>query len=536
MSHPFLALEGVSHQLADGRILFEDLHERFDARPTALVGRNGVGKSVLAGILAGTIAPTRGRCLRSGRVHFLPQQAGPAPGATVAGLAGVHEPLAALRRIEAGSSDPEDFALVGERWDLRARLEAALHAQGLQGLDPDTPATRLSGGEAMRVALAGAWLSDADFLVLDEPGNHLDRGARLRLLQQLRQWPRGLLVVSHDRALLREMARVVELVPTGLRSHGGGFAEYLEQRKLADDAARRELEHARAARARQRREAALQLEREQRRQARGERRRSEANQAAILLDRQQQRSERSAARRALVRGQLAAQADQRVREAAARITDAAPVAMSAPLPAAAAQRRVAVLDAVLPPYPPGMAPLSLVILGTQRIGVVGDNGSGKSTLLRILAGKVAPAQGQCRVHGSVALLDQDLAALPARATALQALRQAAPGVGEGVLRTRLALLGLDAARIATPAAALSGGERLKAALACVLYAAHPPQLLLLDEPDNHLDLASKEALEQVLREYPGALAVVSHDEDFLGRLGLDTRLEAGAGAWEARPW
>jgi len=99
------------------------------------------------------------------------------------------------------------------------------------------------------------------------------------------------------------------------------------------------------------------------------------------------------------------------------------------------------------------------------------------------------------------------------------------------LRTRLVLMGLDAARIATPAASPSGGERLKAALACVLDGAGPPQLLLLDEPDNHLDLASKEALEEVLRGYPGALVVVSHEDAFLDWLGLDTRLQAGPEGW-----
>ena len=182
MSHPFLALEGVTQVLADGRILFSDLDERFDLRPTALVGRNGVGKSMLARILAGHLAPTAGRCVRSGQVYFLPQQIAPAAGDRVGDLAGVGAELAALARIEAGSCDPLDFDRVGERWNLRTELHEALREQGLPALAPDTPATRLSGGEAMRVALAGAWLSSADFLVLDEPGNHLDLGARRRLL------------------------------------------------------------------------------------------------------------------------------------------------------------------------------------------------------------------------------------------------------------------------------------------------------------------------------------------------------------------
>lgn len=537
MPHPSLALEGVSHHLADGRVLFSDLHERFDQRPTALVGRNGVGKSVLAGILAGAMAPSGGRCVREGRVHFLPQQVVPNASDTVADLARLAPALAALSRIEAGSCDPADFEQVGERWNLRGELDEALAAQGLHGLEPATPAHRLSGGELMRVALAGAWLSDADFLILDEPGNHLDRGARGRLLGQLHAWRRGLLVVSHDRMLLRAMSRVVELTPGGLRSHGGGFDEYLESRDRDEAAAQRDLAHARAERARMRRQVAAQLEREQRRQSRDRRERRDANQATILLDYQQQRSEYSAGRRALERQQSTDEADRRVREAALRVGDESAVAMFAPLPAAAAQRRVAELDAIVLPYAPAATRcLSLAIQGTQRIGVIGDNGTGKSTLLRVLAGQVDALAGERRMHVPLALLDQALAGLPAQATALACLRQVAPDIDEATLRTRLAQIGLDAARIAVPTAVLSGGERLKAALACALYAQEPAQLLLLDEPDNHLDLASKEALERMLGDYPGALVVVSHDDAFLDRLALDWRLHAGESGWTLSPW
>ncbi len=537
MTQPSLTLEGVTQILPDGRVLFSDLHARFDLRHTALVGRNGVGKSVLARVLAGRLRPTAGRCMRDGHVHYLPQQIVPAADATVAGLAGVAAPLAALARIEAGSCAVADFECIGERWALREELDAALRAQGLPAFAPETPATQLSGGQAMRVALAGAWLSDAAFLILDEPGNHLDLPARRRLLAQLREWPRGLLLVSHDRQLLRAMERIVELTPAGLHCHGDGYDAWLEHRERHAAAAVRALERARATRDRERRAQAVQHEREQRRQARGRRAGSEANQAPILLGRQQQRSEQSAGRRGLLRERAADVAQQRVRASAARVAEDDAVAMFAPLPAAAAQRCVAELEAVCLPYVPAtVPPLSLRIGGTQRIGVVGGNGLGKSTLLRVLAGQLAPVAGRCRTQGVVALLDQRLSALDPQGTALDQLLAAAPGIDVAGLRTRLALIGLDAARIGVPVAALSGGERLKAVLACVLYAEPPPRLLLLDEPDNHLDLAAREALERMLAGYPGALAVVSHDADFLDRLRLDTRLEVEAAGWVATPW
>ena len=242
MTHPYLALEGVSYVLADGRALFSELTDTFDHRRTGLVGRNGVGKSVLARLLAGELSPSAGRCVRGGKVHYLSQQISSDGAATVAQLAGVQPVLRALARIESGGSDPSDFDLVGDDWDIRQRLQAELERQGLPALPPETGAATLSGGEAMRVALAGAWLAQADFLILDEPSNHLDRAGRQALVEQLLRWPKGLLVISHDRQLLAHMERIVELSPQGLRSYGGGYDFYADCRARERDNAAQTLE------------------------------------------------------------------------------------------------------------------------------------------------------------------------------------------------------------------------------------------------------------------------------------------------------
>ena len=224
MAHPHLTLDGVSYILPDGRPLFSQLDFIFHAQRTGLVGRNGVGKTVLARLLAGQLQASAGRCLRSGPVHYLAQQVAASPQTTAAGLAGLQAPLDALARIEAGSVEARDFELLAERWDLRQRLESEWRRSGLEHVRVDTPAQTLSGGEASRVALSGAMLSGADFLILDEPSNHLDRPQRLALIEQLRRWPRGLLLISHDRQLLAEMDNIVELSPQGLASYGGAYA------------------------------------------------------------------------------------------------------------------------------------------------------------------------------------------------------------------------------------------------------------------------------------------------------------------------
>ncbi|TFW20617.1 ABC-F family ATP-binding cassette domain-containing protein [Duganella callida] len=530
MTNTLLTLEGVSYALADGRILFHDLNEVFDQRRTGLVGRNGAGKSVLARVMAGELAPSSGRCVRNGAVHYLAQQIAQDAHATVAALAGVGPALEAWQRIAQGSADPADFDAVGERWDLRERLQSQLEQHGLAHLRPETPASSLSGGEAMRVSLIAAWLSEAAYLILDEPSNHLDRANREALLAQLRRWPGGLLVISHDRELLEQMERIVELSPLGLRGYGGGYALYAECQRAEREGAQRQLEQRKLERRREAQSMREQQERQERRAAKGTAEGREANQAKILLGGQKNRAQGTAGKLRQQHAEQRALLSQRVQEAARQVVPDAVIAMHAPGGQQAARQRLAVLEEVVLPYTTA-AGISLTITGQQRIGVTGPNGCGKSTLLKVLAGQLAPRSGRCEVRARVALLDQQLAGLAPQRSAIEHLLEVNRGAGEAALRTCLAQMGLDAQLAAAPTATLSGGERLKVALACALYAHPPAQLLLLDEPNNHLDLSALEALEAMLRQYQGALMVVSHDPVLLGSLALTHRLQATESGW-----
>ncbi len=536
MTTTHLTLTGVSYVLSDGRTLFTDLHEQFDARPTGLVGRNGVGKTVLAQILAGLLQPTAGECQRSNSVHYLAQQVAQPKGASVADLAGIQPTLDALARIEAGSTAIEDFEAVGERWDLPQRFRHELERGSLGYLVATTPASTLSGGEAMRVALMGAMLSNADFLILDEPSNHLDRPNRQALIEQLQRWPRGLIVISHDRQLLETMARIVELSPSGLHSYGGNYTFYAEAKAHEQQNAIDQLNKHKLERQRQERAMRKQRERQEKRQSRGNRQGKEANQAKILLDRQKERSEISSG--ALSQQQAASrdQLNQRVREAAKQVEDEAHITLHEIPVNQVAKRCLAELEKVELPFVMGATRhISLLLRGQQRIGVVGPNGWGKSTLLRVLAGQIEPLSGTCKVAPEKAYLDQRLESLEPDKTVLEQLQLANRSTTEGELRMLLAQLGLDAQKITTPSGLLSGGERLKGALACILYADSPPKLLLLDEPNNHLDLPSAQALETLLRSYQGALVVVSHDDAFLENLALTDRLIATEQGWHLEP-
>lgn len=516
----FLQLDRLSHALPDGRVLFSDLQLSFAPQRIGLVGDNGVGKSVLARLLAGHSQPSSGAVRCDGAVHYVAQELDPQRYPSVAALAGMAELLAALARIAAGSIDEADYSLVGERWDAHARLRQALDALDLCHVDADTRSASLSGGERQRIALQGAWMSQADWLVLDEPSNHLDAQQRARLVAQIARWPGGLLLISHDRALLQHVDAIAELSPQGLRSYGGNYQLYAQQRALEQAGYAAALQAEKAGARREQREAQQQAERQQRRIGRGERESREGNQSKLLLDAKKEKSQDSQGK-LRVRAQEAQQArQQRVMDASARCAPEAERLLLAPESRVPNGKLLLELRDVVLPHGQAQA-INLVLSGPRRLAVTGDNGSGKSTLLRVIAGQLAPAEGALRRHAQVAWLDQHAGQLEGEWSAVQRLQARNSTLAEGALRTRLALLGIAGERATMPSRLLSGGERMKVALAAELYAQAPPQLLLLDEPDNHLDLASLQALVQMLLQYQGALLVVSHDRAFLDGLMLD---------------
>lgn len=527
---PSFILHQVTCQFPTGDTLFGPLNLTLEPSLCALVGRNGSGKTRLLRLLAGLDVPASGHIERFGSHAWVAQQHLISPQTTLAELLGYDAIFAARKRIDSGDYQPDDLELLDGHWDVAERLsEAFINAQ-LPPFDPDKPAGELSGGERIRALLCGAFTAEADFMLLDEPTNHLDRQGRAWFYDQLHRFQGGVLVASHDRELLEQVPRILELSASGLRSYGGNYADYQTQRDAEQQAARAALEHAATERKRTRVRMQKEHDDSQRRSAKTLRTVDTLNIASFervkykgaakerIGSWKKQHSEQNEALNAAV---------NKARE---RVEEDNPVMFTLPGSQIPEGKQVLVLEDLVLPHVP-VPPLNLRMDGPMRVALKGPNGCGKSTLLKTLLGEIAPRSGTCRVSASCAYLDQHLSRLDLSQSVMTHLNLSHTPLDEGALRTRLAQLQLGADKVTLPLAELSGGERLKAALACVLWRAEATQLLLLDEPTNHLDLASVQAIEAALAGFPGALLVVSHDEAFLRGLTLTHEW-----VWEETGW
>ncbi|GHC69367.1 ABC-F family ATP-binding cassette domain-containing protein [Limoniibacter endophyticus] len=517
-----ITLSRLTWSTPDGTALFSDLDLSFGLERVGIVGRNGTGKTTLLRLIRGDLSPASGTVSRSGSIGLMRQDIGQNPAETVADLFEARDALALLARAEAGQATVEELAEAD--WALPARLDTALARLGLAPL-PETCLCSLSGGQRARMGLAALTFSGPDFLLLDEPTNNLDREGRKAVVELIRNWRGGAIIVSHDRELLDEMDAIVELTSLGVSRYSGNYTTYRERKAQELTAARENLAQAEkmtnavAARAQ---EAA---ERKARKDNAGRRSRTKGDQPKILMDFAKGRSENTSGANARLRDARRTEAQFVLDTARQKIEILEPLHMQIASTGLSAEKRVLRLDRITGGYDlasPVIRDFSLVLTGPKRVALNGPNGSGKSTLLALIAGRLTPVCGQVECFVPLAFLDQHVALLDPALSLHDNFRALDPSADENQCRAALARFRFRADDAMRVAGSLSGGERLRAGLACTLGQKKPPQLLILDEPTNHLDLDALEALESALTSYDGALLVVSHDQAFLDTLRLDT--------------
>ncbi|MFI8418943.1 ABC-F family ATP-binding cassette domain-containing protein [Streptomyces sp. NPDC085479] len=524
----------LSFSWPDDTPVFQDLSFSLTGGRTGLVAPNGSGKSTLLKLIAGELRPTSGTVTVGGTLGYLPQSLPLTAGLTVADVLGVAEVIRALDAVESGDVSEEHFTTIGDDWDIEERTRDRLDRLGLGGLALDRTLGTLSGGQIVSLGLAAQLLKRPDVLLLDEPTNNLDREARHKLYDTLDDYDGLLLVVAHDRALLDRMDAIAELGGSRLRLYGGDFTAYEEAVRGEQEVAEKNVRNAEQELKREKRELQQARERAERRASNAARNLKNAGLPRIFAGTMKRGAQESAGRAGQTHASRVGDAQARLDEAGRALRDEQRLVLDLPDTRVPAGRNLFLGEGMRVRYDGrdvfAEGGVDLSVRGPERIALTGPNGSGKTTLMRLVTGELAPDDGLVkRGDGRIATLSQRLDLLDPDRTVAENFAAFAPERPEAERMNLLARFLFRGAGAHLPVGALSGGELLRATLACVLCADPAPQLLLLDEPTNNLDLVSVGQLESALDAYRGAFMVVSHDERFLAAIGVNRwlRLEDG---------
>ncbi|MGF6848784.1 ATPase subunit of ABC transporter with duplicated ATPase domains [Chitinophaga sp. W3I9] len=545
-----ISAQQLSYQLPSGQYLFQDvsftLHKGYRA---AIAGPNGAGKSTLLKIIAGQETASSGTVRTAAPCYYVPQHFGHFNTLTVAQAAGTAQKVQALELILQGDTSPHLYDILGDDWDIAARSETAFEKWGLRALQPDQPLSTLSGGEKTRLFLAGIDIFEPSIVLLDEPTNHLDYHAREQLYEWMAATSCTLLMVSHDRQLLRLCEPIWELQSNGIKTYGGNYDFYAAQKTLEADALQQRVAHQEKTLKEAKKQRQEAIERKQHADAQARKHTKSAGLPKILLNARKNNAEVSTSKLKQVHTEKVEELRAGWQELSAMtqlqrmmkgyfeqstlhtgkvLVQANDINFGWP----AAQPEPAAPDP--PPSnepaksssPENMlwkTPLTFTIRSGQRLAITGPNGSGKSTLLQLILGRLSPSTGELYTADTRSLLlDQDYTLIDRSKTVLQqALSYNSNLLEVSMVKTVLVnfLFGPDTWD--KSCAVLSGGEMLRLALCSMTLQDKAPDMILLDEPTNNLDLQNIKILTQIFGEYKGTLLVISHDPDFIAEVGVD---------------
>lgn len=520
---PTLQAHNISHRFDNGETLFKGVSCSLQTKITGLVGRNGAGKSIFISILNGQLKPSSGAISSTGKIATFDQLPTELQlsDLKISDFLKVSETLEALQKIAGGDCDPKWFDAVGDNWDIKNQLLEELASLGLP-LDLDLKCNRLSGGELSRLRLWSLFNQTPDILILDEPTNHLDTKGRKWLIEQIDSFEGKVLLVSHDRDLLRNTRQIWELSSLGLTQYGGNYDFFVEQKKNQVTSIEKQLKTISKQQMHLEQQTQRNKEKADKRNSQGNKVRARGGQPKILLNGKRSSAESSAQHRSKNENHrqimLTKHRQQLLEKHEVLKTQKLHITGSKQ----SAKTLLRIIEGELP-FGNSIS-INITVTNSSKLHLIGDNGSGKSTLLKVLKRELALRSGELRANGPVFYLDQHFSMLQNELNLLDNLTQMSAGIQETDARTLLSGIGFKRDSVYRKAKTLSGGEKMKLALLIVSH--HPEQpLLLLDEPDNHLDLDSKQLLSTTLNQYLGAFILVTHDAEFASDAGVSEVLE-----------
>lgn len=522
-----LSIQQLAYAHPNKDVLFSNIQLTIGTnQKLALIGNNGAGKSTLMRIMAGVLAPAEGSVVTSSKPYYVPQLFGQFNQLSVAAALQVDKKLHALQEILAGNVTEQNLNILDDDWIIEERTREALAAWGLSDLSLDQHLATLSGGQKTKLFLAGITIHQPEIILLDEPSNHLDLQARQQLYQLIKHTQATIVVVSHDRTLLNQLDTVLELSKHGIAQYGGNYEFYLEQKQLEADALVQDVKSKEKALRKAKEVEREAMARQQRLDARGKKKQEKAGLPTISMNTFRNNAEKSTARMKAVHEEKTGGISEELHLLRKELPDKDKMKIGFDNSSLYKGKILITAKEINWQYgtqPLWNSPLSFQMVSGERIALAGSNGSGKTTLIKLMLGQLEPNTGAIsRAMNKTLYVDQDYSLINDK---LRVFEQAAQfndtGLQEHEIKIRLTRFLFTQEYWDKPCHTLSGGEKMRLMLCCLTISGQSPDLMVLDEPTNNLDIQNIAILTTAINEYQGSLLVVSHDAYFLEEIGIE---------------
>lgn len=521
-----LTLHNISYTHNNGDVLFNNISFTVHThQKIALIGHNGVGKSTLLKIIAGELQLSDGQLTIGSEPYYVPQIFGQFNSLTIAEALQIKEKITALKEILEGHVTEENLIVLNDDWTIEERCKSALEYWQLTDLDLTQKMETLSGGQKTKVFLAGISIHEPEFVLLDEPSNHLDSAARQLLYDFIAATSSSLLIVSHDRKLLHLLETVCELSKRGITMYGGNYDFYTEQKLLENNALNQDLQSKEKALRKAKEKERDTLERQQKLDARGKKKQEKSGVARIMMNTLRNNAENSSSKIKSVHVEKIDGISKELRELRSALPDIDQMKFGLDASALHKGKILLKASAVNFKYRDQFLwkeNLDIEITSGERIALKGSNGSGKTTLIKMLLGELESKTGT--VYSAVdksVYIDQDYSLINNKLKVYELAEEFnTSGLEEHEVKMRLNRFLFSKDYWDKTCLDLSGGEKMRLMLCCLTISNEAPDIIVLDEPTNNLDIQNIEILTKAINAYKGTLIVISHDESFTEQIGI----------------
>ena len=536
-----ISIQQISYIHPDKEVLFSDLNFAISkGQKLGLVGNNGCGKSTLLQIIAGQLSPSSGVIVRPDDLYYIPQHFGQYDSLTIAQALQIERKQQALHAILAGDVSNENFTILNDDWNIEERSIAALDLWGLGQFTLSYPMNLLSGGEKTRVFLAGMDIHHPSVILMDEPTNHLDSSGRQRLYDWVEKYRSTLLVVSHDRTLLNLLPEICELEKHQINYYGGNYEFYKEQKTLMQEALQQRIEEKEKALRIARKVARETAERRDKQNVRGEKSNIRKGVPRIVLNALQGKSEKSTSKLTGVHQEKAEKLTNERNQLRDSLSPTAALKTDFNSSSLHTGKILVTAKEINFSYHSNsinndiqensiskqqlwQAPVSFQLKSGDRLRIEGANGSGKTTLLKLITGQLQPQEGTLtRTDFSYVYLNQEYSIIDDRNSILeQAYAFNSRNLPEHEIKIILNRYLFPASEWDKSCRKLSGGEKMRLAFCCLMISNNTPDMFILDEPTNNLDIQSIEIITATIKNYAGTVIAISHDNYFIQEIGVE---------------